>query len=173
MMVVSYKNTARERGPDACECVADACERGQLVSQVSDSCLHIERGACAKPALLSHLVPQRADPHPCSVLSTLGLESAPCVSEGKPVVLLAGESYCQINVILNYAWHFQREEYHWHLQSVPGSPFQNGTYNTPQIRLATHARGVCSVPAADMCAFVCAPVCVVRVGGVPALAHAS
>uniref|UniRef100_A0A7S1NC01 Spondin-like TSP1 domain-containing protein n=1 Tax=Eutreptiella gymnastica TaxID=73025 RepID=A0A7S1NC01_9EUGL len=56
--------------------------------------------------------------------------------------LQRGESYCQINVILNYAWYFQREEYKWHLQSVPGSPLQNGTFNTNHIRLATHARGL-------------------------------
>jgi hypothetical protein len=54
------------------------------------------------------------------------------------------ESYCQINVILNYAWYFQRDEYSWHLQSVQGSAHQNGTYNTPHIRLGTHARGLTS-----------------------------
>eukprot|EP00668_Euglena_longa_P032784 GGOE01042232.1.p1 GENE.GGOE01042232.1~~GGOE01042232.1.p1 ORF type:complete len:661 (+),score=136.61 GGOE01042232.1:60-2042(+) len=53
-----------------------------------------------------------------------------------------GESYCQINVILNYAWYFQRNQYKWHLQSVPGSMYQNGTYNTPHVRLGTHARGL-------------------------------
>eukprot|EP00997_Jenningsia_sp_PLL12_P007001 NODE_3597_length_755_cov_95.349858_g3016_i0.p1 GENE.NODE_3597_length_755_cov_95.349858_g3016_i0~~NODE_3597_length_755_cov_95.349858_g3016_i0.p1 ORF type:complete len:243 (+),score=61.31 NODE_3597_length_755_cov_95.349858_g3016_i0:29-730(+) len=56
--------------------------------------------------------------------------------------LARGESYCQINIILNYAWYFERDKYQWHLQSVGGSDYHNGTYNKPQVRMATHARGL-------------------------------
>ena len=54
------------------------------------------------------------------------------------------ESYCQINIILNYAWYFHRGEYTWHLSSMPGSkgPMINGTYNVPAPRVAQHARGL-------------------------------
>eukprot|EP00994_Dinema_validum_P004354 NODE_2396_length_705_cov_23.353659_g1948_i0.p1 GENE.NODE_2396_length_705_cov_23.353659_g1948_i0~~NODE_2396_length_705_cov_23.353659_g1948_i0.p1 ORF type:complete len:205 (+),score=56.52 NODE_2396_length_705_cov_23.353659_g1948_i0:64-615(+) len=53
-------------------------------------------------------------------------------------------SYCQINIIMNYEWYFNRHRYKWHLQSVLGADplFINGTYNIPKSRVATHARGL-------------------------------
>eukprot|EP00668_Euglena_longa_P034195 GGOE01043959.1.p2 GENE.GGOE01043959.1~~GGOE01043959.1.p2 ORF type:complete len:242 (+),score=64.12 GGOE01043959.1:754-1479(+) len=53
-------------------------------------------------------------------------------------------SYGEFNIILNYAWYHERDQYDWHIQAVQASSgtFTDGTWNRPAPRIATHARGL-------------------------------